>query len=218
MDKLSICIALKNRSSVLHGDKTLQLFPNSMNAISKLWHRDDIEVVIADFNSTDTVLSDWVFDLGLDVKVVNVSGDFSRGKGLNLAAASAAHSHLLFTDADHLLGDDAIHHARLACRRGQAWFPRLRWLDEFGTLTPWRKYSGDGVCAVSKHLFDRTMGWPEFYSWGGEDDLFRIEMGRVARIIDTKCDAIKHQWHPEYCRHENYRNPMRMDYLKRIGK
>ena len=66
------------------------------------------------------------------MRVVPVDGPFSRGRGLNQAAAQAASDRLLLCDADMLIKPAALRRAIEVLDRGAVWFPICRYLDEEG--------------------------------------------------------------------------------------
>ena len=213
---LSICFSLKNRSSVPHGNTHLKLFPNCIQSIAALAsHSDtgDIEIVVADFHSTDWPLTEWIRTMAGDtpITIVPAEGNFSRGRGLNMAANAATHDNLLICDADVILEAEAIIEGLQQLASGKAWFPIIQHLDEQGNPSCWG-YDGLGISFVTKRMFKNAGGIPEFESWGGEDNIFHQSIACQHSVSRHECSAIKHQWHPETCKHEHYSKPMREDY------
>lgn len=212
--QLSICVSLKNRSRIAVGSKVLNLFPNCLRSIGvAAAGMGPVEVVIADFGSDDWPLSEWIpRNLpGLDVKVINAEGSFSRGRGLNLAAAAATGRVLMLSDADLLISEDALRHGLAAVEAGSTSFPMFRHLREDGTPAG-LEVDGFGIVFISPALFHAVGGMPEFESWGGEDNLFHDRISRISPVIREGSEGLRHQWHPEICRHQHYANQRRHDY------
>src|SRR5262245_31161846 len=96
---LSICTTVKNRSIVRAGGRELRLFPNCVDSIVRARGAVlELELVVADWESDDWPLERWL-DAAADpipVRIVTLSGTFSRGRGLNAAAAAARGEFLFF--------------------------------------------------------------------------------------------------------------------------
>src|SRR5438270_1622793 len=102
---LSICVAIKNRSRVLIEGRELRLFPNCVASILKSVANIEAELVVADWNSDDWPLTQWIEAAAhpIPVRLVAETGSFSRGRGLNSASRAAKGDVLFFTDADSLV-------------------------------------------------------------------------------------------------------------------
>ena len=211
---LSICVSLKDRSSVPHANSHLQLFPNCVRSIAEAGVEiGDLEIVVADFGSRDWPPGEWLEREARDVptKAVDVGGAFSRGRGLNRAAEHASHENLLLCDADLLLDAGALCEGLRCLARGKAFFPVVRMLAEDGEQEDWCDH-GYGIAFVTKAMLRDAGGVAEFESWGGEDDLLYGAVSEIVPVERRKCGGIRHQWHPEKCRHENYRRGRRVDF------
>lgn len=67
---LSICIAHKNRSCVNIGGGFRYLLPNCIRALANTMLPDDlIEIVVADWHSTDWYLRDWIYHMAVPATV-----------------------------------------------------------------------------------------------------------------------------------------------------
>ncbi len=215
---LSICISLKNRSRIVYGDKELNLFPRCVERVSKCAESlGIIELVIADYSSDDWQLNEWIdeFSLNLKLQVINMNDPFSRGEGLNTAVKMAESDRIFICDADMLVNVNTLQKGIDMIDQGKAWFPICQFLDETGKYSHWLD-AGYGFSFLSKNLFDQVGGIPEFKSWGGEDDLFYDRVNKEVTTVHERCNGLIHQWHPEYCRHENYINEKRSDYKTHI--
>lgn len=220
---LSICIAIKNRSRLPVGNETLELFPQCVRALGcaaeQLADKGEIELVVADFQSDDWPLQEWleVEAAPLKVRVVPLGDRFSRGKGLNVAVEAAASDRIFLCDADMLVKPEGIQRAIEVIDSGKAWFPTYQCLGRNGHPEFWQDFS-HGMSAFHRELFHKAGPVPEFESWGGEDDLFHESLARFAPIIRERSPFLEHQWHPEASRHENYANPRQSDYQEHVAR
>ncbi|WP_146393485.1 glycosyltransferase [Allorhodopirellula solitaria] len=228
---LSVCVSLKNRSRIAHQDHLLELFPKCVETIiaasrefmetwaepspqgSHFSHRATVELVIADFNSDDWPLSQWIANTadGLTLKYFNLTEGFSRGRGLNMAAMHASSDRLLFLDADMLVTAQLMRDGIEAIDQATAYFPVFRYLNIHGSLLD-LEHASFGNVFLSKQMFAASGGVPEFQSWGGEDDIFYERVRRITNIRRDEGNGFYHQWHPERCRHENYQLPPQTDF------
>ncbi|MCP3709796.1 glycosyltransferase family 2 protein [Paraburkholderia sp. CNPSo 3274] len=211
---LSVCVSVKNRSRIKHGMRELRPFPHCVSCLANSYGPDmPIELVVSDFASDDWPLIEWISDCaaGMPVRVVSLGASFSRGRGLNVAAAHARSDRLLLCDADLLISLTALRRAIEIIDCQKAWFPICRCLAENGTPDCWLD-PGYGVAGVSRSVFNATGGLPEFRSWGGEDDIFAARVGDLLERVRERFDGIRHQWHPDWCRFENYERPRFADY------
>jgi len=176
---ISICITVKNRSRVQVGEHELYLFPNCVRSIVESVGEDlPCELVVADWHSDDWPLEEWLEDAcyPIPVKIIQVDGSFSRGRGLNVAARVAAGEALLFLDADMLLDATVLVRGLQCLRDRQAFFPIvLSYLD-------------------AEH---KSGGWPDYDSWGLEDTHFYERIASHVEIVREQAPGLRHQWHPE---------------------
>ncbi len=221
--KLSICIANRNRSRVKitwdgyedigsrgivrkkdarfypeqAGEYTLELFPKCLASIcNALRFISQVEIIVADYHSTDWPLSEWLQQRarGIPVKIVSLEGRFSRGAGLNAAAQQAQGEHLLFLDTDMLAPEMLIRRGLAFSRSGYAYFPICYSYQNPMHSTGWWRVTGRGNVLLSKRQFLEVEGWQENESWGGEDGNFYTKTrGRRIREI---MPGFYHQWHP----------------------
>ncbi|WP_146393126.1 glycosyltransferase family protein [Allorhodopirellula solitaria] len=170
--------------------------------------------MIADFTSDDWPLSQWIADAadGLKLNHFCLEECFSRGHGLNVAAARASSDRLLLLDADMLVTPQLIRTGIESIDQNSAYFPIFRYLSISGALLGLEDASFGNVF-LSKQLFNASGGIPEFQSWGGEDDIFHEQISRIANVRREEGCGFYHQWHPERCRHENYLYPPQSDFM-----
>lgn len=193
---LSVCIPVKNRIDNLKA---------CLEALSTLQGID--EVVIADFNSTDT---DYQFlkELKLNVKVVTVDGDWSIGKGKNAAAENASGDILFFLDADLLTPQRLIDKLLKLVPLGFVYCP-IMWIEQGEDTDPshWAVH-GRGQIAVTREQWQNHK-WVEWYSYGGDDNMF-FEPYKETAIVDL-VDGFIHKWHHNNERNKHYINAQYAD-------
>jgi glycosyltransferase involved in cell wall biosynthesis len=196
---LSICITVKNRSLVRVDNNELRLFPNCVRSIVSAM-RDDIpmELIVADWGSDDWPLDQWLHAAAspIPIRVVTMSGVFSRGRGLNMAAQTARGNIIFFLDADMLVSRKFLCRGDEVARQGKVHFPIVfAFNDPRHQSGSWNEY-GYGNCALRKQVFEQIGGWPEYQSWGGEDDDFYARASECAPVVRERVAGFYHQWHP----------------------
>lgn len=196
---LSICTTVKNRSRVQVGGRELRLFPNCVDSIVRARGvKINLELVVADWESDDWPLAEWLRDAAhpIPVRVSTLSGTFSRGRGLNVAAKAALGDCLFFLDSDALVGEDVLEWGIATVRKGNAYFPVPYSFNDPEHRSGYWRHSGFGHCMLSKQAFDNLGGWPEYSSWGSEDDFW----GKVKAslpVVREEVSGFYHQWHPD---------------------
>jgi hypothetical protein len=178
----------------------LRLFPNCADSLAAAARTlSEIEVVLADWTSDDWPIAEW-FDAvmaSVSHRVVTLCGDFNRGRGRNRAAEAACGDCLFFVDADCTLNASVLATAKQCVENGMAYFPVV-----YSYLSPdhtegWWRHAGYGNCAVSREVFQRTGGWPEYDGWGKEDDVFFRRVTDHVPVVRQETSGFYHQWHPE---------------------
>jgi hypothetical protein len=197
---ISICTAVKNRSRVALPTGELQLFPNCVRSIMAELN-DDIpcELVVADWDSDDWPLKQWLPQLAnsLPIKIVQLDGGFSRGRGLNAAATFASGSELFFLDSDALVCRKLFLDGLTAAQQGKAYFPVLFSFNSPTHQSGWWRHEGFGHVLLKRELYLKAGGWPEYTKWGKEDDDFVASLMKITEIVREEVPGFYHQWHPE---------------------
>jgi hypothetical protein len=196
---ISICLTIKNRSRLIVDGSELQLFPKCVKSIvDSVSDEIPCELIVADYNSDDWPLNEWLPKAvgTIPVSIIPVSGGFSRGRGLNIAASAATGNKLLFADADCLLCPGIFRRGEKYLRQGKAYFPVLYSFDSPSHKSGWWRHEGYGISMVTKTLFDQVEGWPEYEVWGKEDDHFYGKIKAYAEIVREEVEGFYHQWHP----------------------
>jgi glycosyltransferase involved in cell wall biosynthesis len=197
---LSICITVKNRSLIQEQNHELRLFPNCVESIVRSASAyPNIEVVISDWRSDDWPLKDWFEDAiaAIPHRVIELEGDFNRGKGRNRAAAAARGDGLFFLDADCTIETSICAAAAQCVEQEKAYFPVVYSYDTPAHTTGWWRHTGYGNCAVSRQVFERAGGWPEYDGWGKEDDVFFDKVSSLVAVVRQETPGFYHQWHPD---------------------
>jgi len=195
---MSICVALKERSRQIYQEHVLELFPNCVDSIVNATSpNEEIELVVADFCSTDWPIGQWLAERAkhLSVQTIILKEPFSRGRGRNCAASHARHDILLFLDADVLVTRELIHQSYDCAEQGKVFAPICRNLNRDGKLGLERK-AAYGTIGVSRAVLQAVGNWPEFHSWGGEDTIVFERLACLTTCIRQAVSGFYHQWHP----------------------
>ncbi len=200
MSKLSVCIPVKNYSCVEIDGRMTYPLPNCIRAlVHALAPGFDAEIVIADFGSDDWPLDEWVHIMArpVVVRVVPVDGDFSVGRGFNIAADNAESDRLLFLGADMLVSRDLIIKGHALLDKGTAYFP-LVWSCTNPEHTEGRERPfGRGNVFMTTAMREKLGPWREFGSHGKSDCLM---FHRAEKHYEVECSLgpqFYHQWHPD---------------------
>lgn len=200
MTALSVCVTVKNRSRVGVGQRHLELFPNCVRSLVASVPDDvSCELVVADWGSDDWPLNEWLADAAgsLPVRVSQLSGHFSRGRGLNAAAAAARGDVLFFTDADIIFCPAVLREGLRHVHAGQAFFPVVyAYADPGHTSGDWLHW-GLGNCMLHRSTFEGAGRWPEYTKWGGEDDDLFARVQEISEVVREEVPGFLHQWHPD---------------------
>ncbi len=197
---ISLCINHKNRSRVKVDDRELLLFPNCVRSIVEAAQGvPDVELVVADWESDDWPLSEWLQNAAapIPVRLVTLQGTFSRGRGRNAAAAAARGNALFFLDADSLLCPLLLESGLRYLAQGKAFFPIVYTFNEPEHRTGWWRGQGYGNCLVTPSMLERAGGWPDYEMWGKEDEEFFEKISAIVPVVREEVPGFYHQWHPE---------------------
>jgi glycosyltransferase involved in cell wall biosynthesis len=196
---LSICVTVKNRSRIMVDGRELKLFPNCVKSIVSSVPRDLIcELVVADWQSDDWPLCEWLRDsvAPLPVTVVTLSGQFSRGRGRNAAAEAAQGEWLFFLDADCLISQRVLQLGSDVLRSAKSFFPILYSYADADHLSGWWRSEGFGNCMLVRDVFEKAGGFPEYRFWGEEDVHFFDHVAAISEVVREEVEGLYHQWHP----------------------
>jgi hypothetical protein len=197
---LSICTTIKNRSRLQVDGHELLLFPKCVESIRTSVDQElPCELVVADWHSDDWPLDRWLPEAAspIPVKIIQLEGTFSRGRGLNAAARAATWDVVFFADSDVLLSSQLIRSGVEHARNGKAYFPILYAYDSIQKTTGRWCDGGFGHCFIRKDSFESAGGWPEYSSWGREDKEFWAAVSTRQPVVREKVAGFYHQWHPD---------------------
>ena len=196
---ISICTTVKNRSRVIVDGHELLLFPNCVESIVESVGQDiPCELVVADWGSEDWPLNEWLQKAAepVPVQVVEMGGPFSRGQGLNAAAKAAKGDVLFFVDADAVLCRTLLTSGLQYLREGKAYFPVLYSFDDAEHRSGAWMHKGYGHCMVTRAMYKRAGGWPEYDEYGKEDEDFFSQISSFLVVVREEVPGFYHQWHP----------------------
>ena len=198
MSRLSICVTVKNRSSVKTDDGTLYLFPDLIRSIANSITLDkDVELVIVDWASTDWPIKLWIEEYipSIPIHLINIqSNKFSIGRGKNIAAAHATGNKIFFVDADMIVNKEVIDFAFGNVFDGTVYYPTVHY---YNTKTDYVIHEGGGNFFINKSDFEKTNKWPEYYAHGFDDVDFYKEISTKYKILTHPTLYIDHQYHPQ---------------------
>lgn len=220
---LSICFVIKERCRQTWEGRLLELFPRCVDSLlSAVTPDDNIQVIVADYGSNDWPLHEWlpgrIEKTGIQLELIQMTGDFSRGKGLNHAAARSIHNLLFFLDVDVLITRDLLAAAVTHVSDGKVFAPIAQDLNDYGEIVGTRG-CGYGCLAVSKKGFEEAGGWPEFRSWGGEDTILFSKLQGMMPVHRSTYPGFLHQWHPEGAWKDRfYLRPADADYFEYMSR
>lgn len=196
--KVSICIPVKNRAENLL---------RCLETIQKL--NGNIEVVISDNESTDIDFNNISFTSPHPVIVETWQGDWSIGRGKNIAAARSTGDILFFLDADLVMVQEVIDKIVKLVPAGWVYAPIMWSQNEDRQTGDWIT-SSYGQVAVTKEQWENHK-WQEFKSYGVEDNLFVGPYTEKQILLRDMPAGFVHLWHPHEERLKYYKNPAGYD-------
>jgi glycosyltransferase involved in cell wall biosynthesis len=197
-DLTSICITSKNRSKVILENKILYLLPDCISSLKNTIEDNNIELIIADWGSTDWPIQDWIEYKAPDIpiQIINIKSDkFSVGKGRNIAASNANGDYLFFIDADVVLNREAFNEAILLAKTYKVGFPKIIYQQQYNQDV-YTLDSGAGNVLITTELFNEIGKWPEYWSYGFEDIEFANKLKAKLGELKTTETPFVHKWHP----------------------
>lgn len=197
---VSICIGIKNRSSLL----VKHLIGSLNQSPYKKW----IELSILDCGSDDVenlehlIRTHWNGDLVFRQE----KRDFARAYAFNRAVEQCHHEIIFLCDADF----SVPWHLPVLTHRmtlGKAiWFPIVFYLYKHcpdfyhPNHGEWMQWGGKGLVACKKSDFKQIGGLNEsFVTWGQEDDEFWERCYKNGNwIVRNRERGLLHHWHPSF--------------------
>lgn len=184
--------------------------PNCIRALAAaLAPQFEAEIVVADFHSDDWPLVEWIDAMAAPIPVAHVvaGGDFSVGRGFNIAADYARSDRLLFLGADMLVSRALIAEGHRCLDEGIVYIP-LVWTytnpdHSEGTERPF----GRGNVFMTKAMRAELGPWREFGSHGKSDCLMAKRIRAGGRVKCALGPGFYHQWHPDDLEWKNQNYP-----------
>jgi len=212
---ISFCITCKNRSLVPFQGEDLALLPLCIDSIAKscLKSEEKFEIVIADWNSIDYPLDEWVHDKNYEkipIKVIQVTDrdEFSLAHGRNVAYDNSEGDKLFFIDADMLICPEVILEGIKDINQGYACFPICYFQKpQFpitGKLKRRHMREGWGTASygnllISRVNFELVGKWEGNSKYGGEDTCYvTLCQEKNVPIMRKRYENFIHQWHPKF--------------------
>jgi glycosyltransferase involved in cell wall biosynthesis len=203
--KISICIPVKNRAE------------NLLRCIESIYKLSgDIEVVIADNNSTDINFEDLGGPYGKlekthPTKIVFWDGDWSTGRAKNVAAETSTGDILFFLDADLVLLQSAIDRILAFVPLGWVYAP-IMWMQNEDRVTGDWATNSYGQVAVTREQWENHK-WVEWTSYGADDNMFIEPYGTQGtdNLLRDTLSGFVHLWHSHDERNKYYKNPSGYD-------
>jgi len=203
---LSICTTIKNRSKVETQYGPLFLFPNCIESLANTLHlSDNIELIIADWESTDYPIDNWIEDkIDIPIEIITVKhskNELSIGKGRNIAASHATKDVILFLDADMLIqtSESLIKGYETAKEWGHC-YPQVLYQQTYNK-NHWEVHEGGGNVFIRRDFLQKVGPWPEYWRHGFEDTDFAQKIKSAKEInkevLYISSEPIFHQWHPQ---------------------
>jgi glycosyltransferase involved in cell wall biosynthesis len=187
---LSVCIPVLNRVDNLK---------HCVEVLDKLHGID--EIVVADNMSTDT---DYAWFKKPNHKLVQWSGDWSIGRAKNVAAQASEGDILFFLDADLVVPQEIIDKIRTFVPMGYVYSPIMFMENEQGAPYGEWAISSFGQIAVTREQWENRP-WPEWTSYGGDDNYF-FHPYKYGKYIRDQVFDFNHQWHNNEERTKNYKD------------
>lgn len=192
-------MTIKNRTVFDYEGREFRLLDKNLEQICRLKKlTDKWEICITDYQSTDVNLEEYLPKLLRDripYKYLRMnSGKFSRGEGLNYAAALASGQILFFLDVDMYFTDrTVIEKAINLANSGYVYFPICSSFTTAEHTHYQARPSGKGNVALHRKMFLRNR-WTHNRQWGKEDDIFFNFFRKIAVRDYTR--RFFHLWHP----------------------
>lgn len=197
--KNSFCIPVFNRYTLPFDGGVLHPMDNLIAGILAQKPEESFEIVIVDFNSTDTDYA-WLRRMCKRSILLTLHEQFNLGRGRNLAAHIATGERLFMLDCDMIIPDDFVKQLSESVDKHKVVFPLYYLTHKNGK--PAREGQGWGNVAMLKSvyldLYERGIRWEEKVEYGGEDLALAspIVKGKKHPYDRVHVPGFLHSWHP----------------------
>ena len=198
--KNSFCIPVFNRYTLVGDGVILHPMDKLVEGILAQKPQESFEIVVVDFNSTDTDYA-WLRRLCSRTVLFTIHEKFSLGRGRNLAAHIATGERLFILDTDMIIPDDFVHRLAGPVDAGRVCFPKYFLTHKNGKIA--NEGQGWGNVAMLKKVYlslcAKGICWPDKTEYGGEDVAFSSQVVKGKKAVPFERAHIPnflHSWHP----------------------
>ena len=204
---LSSCIAHWQRRQVVYQDREVPLFRPCVEAMAAAVAEvgQPAELVVCDWPAPGHELEPWICEAAgprLPVRMIIGEGDYTRGGGLQQAAASAAGEWLFFTDCDMLLTPRVLRRGLEVLETGKAFAPYYHREQFPGDPSPKRCHGGKGNLFTTAEHYRQSGGHPVSRKWGGSDTALWRWYRENDLAVHEDAGVFVHLWHERHGRPE----------------
>lgn len=162
-----------------------------------------VEIVVGDFYSTDYPPERWIPSLWKGSwHVEKISGDFSRGRGRNVAFSKTKYETIFFLDADMIVPTDFFGSVLRNSSDGKAWFPICWYLSSPSVKVGHWPRTACGNLGIQKNQMVKLGPWEERTTHGLEDNaLLEKAISSGMHVFRERYAGFIHQYHPKKMRY-----------------
>jgi len=205
---LSVCIAHSARSTISARGRMIALFPRCVGSLCAAVAPSCAELVVADYphnRDAGPALADWLPKAcTIPFRIIEMDGQWDKGRALNAAATAATGDVLFFLDCDFLVTAEVLTRGVEYAATGKAWFPGyLAQNGPGGKFDRVPKCMGCGNMILSRTLWSQFKGWRSATEHGQIDQpagRWFAERGLSAESTKYRrpVKGFVHLWHPKY--------------------
>ncbi len=200
---ISVLVSARSRAWFAHEGRSHALLPRMAESLASSARLAGLrcELILADAGG-NAGPADWLAAScpGVAVRVLDDRwGEYSRGRGLNRAAAIAAAECLAILQPDMWIVPEVLTRGLAVARAGNAYLPYYQRMNSAADAA-WTRGIGTGNVVLSAETYRRAGRWPDRpWSEGPNDDtLFTAALKRLSgvELVREFPKAFAHLWHP----------------------